>query len=284
MNKTAEQPQLRQKTGDLADDVAPVQDVVDSHDSQKMHLSGVDGSLPEHKQWKLFVESGSAGSCMGFVTLLVTTPKLCGGEGFVFGRPGVILGVILGFSAQTLMPLALFWHTWRSYSLGFCPGTADVPSKLAMHAVASLYLARLSFRTLTLFREFVNPDRRQVKFDDTSLLSMAFLMDWSYTSTWEGAIYILNLWLTYTLSTSTPDIIFNALAAEFITSINDEIVQGCLKLEPIDGTMFEKANHRKPHVALARFVKGCVVVSSLASLCYVLIAAFAFLLAAGCKP
>jgi len=165
MNTADERPQLQQVTGDVADNVATPKDSVDCNSNKMMGC----GDLPESEQWELFIKSGKAGASLGMSTLLVLSGfRESGGEKGVkermamFGRPGTILAVLLGLSAQVLMPIALFWHAWTNYSSGFCPGTGDVQSKLAMHAVASLYLMRMGLRTFRLYQEYC--DRHAERF------------------------------------------------------------------------------------------------------------------------
>jgi hypothetical protein len=234
-------------------------------------------------RWKAFIESGKAGACFGMATLLATS-RVRSAEHKLTYNLTVPIGVFLGASAQVMMPMALFWHAWHHYDAGLCPGTAKIDAKLAMHAVSSLYLARMYFRMMALFKEFGNPSSREVRFRSSSLLSMTFIFDWAWTTIWEGAVYILNLWLIYTTAEDIPDIIFNALAAEFITSIDGEIIAGCARLEEIDGAAFEIANTIEPSRAVVNAAKTLVVMGVIANAIYTLVAVLAFVLSGMCKP
>merc|ERR1712136_419703 len=97
--------------------------------------------------------------------------------------------------------------------------------------------------------------------NDVFLSSLDVLagLDVTWTVVWEGAIYMMNLWVIF-LSDNAEDMVLNCLAGQFLTKVDGEIVALYLKIYDIDTFEFVSADRRE-----AGWVGSCWFLVSLFS-------------------
>ena len=116
-----------------------------------------------------------------------------------------------------------------------------------------------------------------------SSLELLNNLDVTWTLVWEGAIYMMNLWVIF-LADNVEDMVLNCLAGEFMTQVDGEIVALYLKIYDIDG---------KAYVLADRSDAGCVCgcwtclsgfIGHLLSFSYSLITIITLVFGPMCKP
>jgi len=132
--------------------------------------------------------------------------------------------------AQVVMTALLAANAYGSHSTGWCPRTASASPKVVISAISVLYFVRVTSNFI-FCTSCLNPlDQREgiKRAGCNSWLLMLMSIDELFSLTFDSAVYLTNMFIVFE-SDSVKDMVLNALAAEFLTAIDDEFKDRCLK-------------------------------------------------------
>lgn len=183
-------------------------------------------SLTEHdKVWAEYMRNNAD---IGIVTLA----KYHHSENFylMYYFKTMLMAMLL---AQWLIPIILSYKasiTFITLGWGLCPNNAPASTRTQTFAIGIVYISKISFLVATKLKEMYS----------TSLLNetrqggeiqLYVAMDRFMNLFYEVLVYLVNMWIIYT--TLDPlEIVFNALAIEFVVILDDEIKEFYLLLFP----------------------------------------------------
>ena len=237
-------------------------------------------------EMKNYISSGAAGIRFGVFTMSVMHWKSRSGSGTLpelVDGVFVISVVFLVLCAQILLPVVFVSYHWENYNGGICPSSGTAKARVAMFAVAALYTAKLIMRMIDSFREHIFAYSKWRPDVAVSSLDSLNNLDVTWTLVWEGAIYMMNLWVIF-LADNVEDMVLNCLAGEFMTQVDGEIVALYLKIYDIDGKAYVLADRKN-----TGSISGCwkclsFFIGHLLSFSYTLIAIITLVFGPMCKP
>jgi len=138
------------------------------------------------------------------------------------------------FSALCALPICVFVAQWSMFvgiiahkmqsTHDWCPRSADLDGKLVMMGISLLYFVNSFFQWDNIVSR-----RRQSKVypSDNVLVLMDAFQEFSFNL----SVYVANLFIIYTTD-DVVDMLFNSLAMEFVTSLDNEFEQTFFSYHP----------------------------------------------------
>jgi hypothetical protein len=160
---------------------------------------------------------------------------------------------ILLLSSQWMIPLGMGLSQWREYKEGWCPATATLTNRFLIFAIAVMYFCRSVLIFGDKYVAFAGKNKK------TKALMRSKLSEWGHIDdimdiSYEGILYVMNLWLVF-IATSPLDIVLNSLAMEFVMQLDNEFKENYFKL---NGRAVRNILHHKWHI-LPEGKKNCVL-------------------------
>jgi len=204
-----------------------------------------DASAPEdYEQWKGYIEDDLD---VGMFTLIAMAPK-------IYKRndwrnvliPQFLLSLVL--FVQLVVPACIVYSEGKNYDQGICPSNAEIEDRIIAFSIGAIYVARLTFIMANKIMGDTSdadlPLRRE--WQDPGPLLYNVLADRFMDVAYEGAVYILNLWLVFSETSDPINMIWNSLALEFILQLDDEVKGLYLSVYPVTPVVvsrFKDANN-----------------------------------------
>ena len=160
---------------------------------------------------------------------------------------------ILLLSSQWMIPAGMFISQWQEYKAGICPGTASTTNRFLIFAIAVMYFCRSVLIFGDKYVAFAGKNKK------IKALMRSKLAEWGHIDdimdiSYEGILYIMNLWLVF-IATSPLDIVLNSLAMEFVMQLDNEFKENYFKL---NGRAVRNILHHHWHI-LPEGKKNCML-------------------------
>merc|ERR1712008_439051 len=93
--------------------------------------------------------------------------------------------------------------------------------------------SKINIRNMKFFMDWMDTSE-MVLFEWDSKVKSLFVADAMWSMIWRGLIYMINLWSLLVNANELQDMIFNSLAAEFLVTIDQELVDAYFSFYPPD--------------------------------------------------